>query len=339
MINNSKSSAPPIAIIGGGSWGSALAMVIARNGYPVKLWVRDTSCITQVNGKRINTKYLPDLPLPDLITISSNLASTLDDVKLILLAVPSHIFRETLKKIKAYIPEDAMISWATKGLDPQSGDLLHRVVAQELGDHYPCAILSGPSFAKEVACQFPTALTLAANHENTIQQLKQRLRSKTFRVYSSNDLVGVQLGGAIKNVLAIAAGISDGMGFGANARAALITRGLAEMQRLCEVMGGMRTTLMGLAGIGDLVLTCSDNQSRNRRCGLALGEGLTMQQAQDLIKQTIEGVTTAQQVYQLAHRFAVDMPICEQVYQIIYHNIAPTKAVEDLLARDYDAED
>lgn len=327
----------PIAVLGAGSWGTALAIHLARNGQPVHLWGNSPEKIAAMQQARCNITFLPGIPLPSKLELYSDLAATLNKVNDILIAVPSHAFRQTLINIQPFITPHSRIVWATKGLDPLHHQLLHEV-AQEILNDLPLAILSGPSFAKEVAIELPTAVALASQSITFTKDLIKRFHAKTFRVYHTNDLIGVQLGGAMKNVLAIAVGTSDGLGFGANARAALITRGLAEMVRLGIALGGLRETLMGLAGMGDLVLTCTDNQSRNRRLGLALGMGKTIEMAKQEIHQVIEGIQTAKEIYYLAKQQHVEVPITEQVYKILHQSLDPKTAVNNLLAREPKAE-
>jgi glycerol-3-phosphate dehydrogenase (NAD(P)+) len=260
------------------------------------------------------------------------------DARDILVAVPSSAFRSTLENISPLLRADARVFWATKGLEQGSNKLLHQVARDTLGSRFPTAVVSGPSFAAEVARGLPTAVTVASANAEFARDIARNLHNRTFRAYTSDDVVGVELGGALKNVLAIAAGISDGLGFGANARAALVTRGLVEMVRLGVVLGGRRDTLMGLSGLGDLILTCTDNQSRNRRMGLALGQGKTLEQAFAEIKQVVEGVQTAREIYELAKSHAVDMPIVAQVYAVIYEGLPPRDAVQALMEREPKAE-
>ncbi len=318
----------PIAVLGAGSWVTALAALLARNHQPVHLWGRD---VAQMQQQRCNIQYLPDVKFPESLSVSSDLSEALDGVQDILIAVPSHAFRETLQAIFLYCRPNTHLLWATKGLEPNSGKLLHEVVQEELKCNM--GVLSGPTFAQEVAAGLPTAITLATKSESLIQMVIRRFHSNTFRVYSTHDLIGVQLGATVKNVLAIAAGIADGLGFGANARCALITRGLAEMMRLGVALGGQQETFMGLSGLGDLILTSTDNQSRNRRFGLALGSGLNVQEAKGMINQAIEGVNSTAEVYRWAKRLLIDMPITEQVYRVLYENLSPREAVEVLFAR------
>ncbi len=331
MTNGAK---PVIAVLGAGSWGTALAVLIARNGYRTLFWGHDPARQAQLAHARENARYLPGVQFPDNLVIREDLLALAQEAVHLLVVVPSHAFRPTLEALKPQLPATAIIAWATKGLEPATGRLLSQVAADVLGDQQPLGVISGPTFAKEVAHGLPTAVTVAARDLTTAESIAEWLRSERVRVYPSTDMVGVELGGAIKNVLAIATGISDGLGLGANARAALITRGLAEMRRLCEALGGKPETVMGLAGIGDLVLTCTDNQSRNRQVGLALGKGRKLQVTLAEIGQVAEGVATAREVRQLARRLKVDMPITEQVCRVLFEGVAPQVAVEALLRRE-----
>ncbi len=327
-----------IAVLGAGSWGTALAIQLARNGTTTLLWGRDGEAMAQMAVERCNNRYLPESPFPELLTPAADLSATLELCDHVLLAVPSHAFRATLKTIAPQLKPGCQLGWATKGLEPGSRKLLHQVIAEELGEKHACAVISGPTFAAEVANGLPTAVTVAATDHTATELYSNCLHGEAFRAYTSSDVVGVEIGGACKNVLAIAAGIADGLGFGANTRAALITRGLAEMMRLGVGMGGQAETFMGLAGLGDLVLTCTDDQSRNRRVGLALGRGESLDNAITAIGQAVEGVKSAPEVYQLAAEKGVEMPICEQVYRVLHEGLAPQQAVEALLGRDQKAE-
>jgi glycerol-3-phosphate dehydrogenase (NAD(P)+) len=253
--------------------------------------------------------------------------------------VPSHVFADVLKQIKPFLRKDSRVAWATKGLDPTSGSLLQDVARDILGDQIPLAVLSGPTFAKELAMGLPTAISLASTDGDFATDLADLVHcDRSFRVYLNDDMIGLQLGGAVKNVIAIGAGLADGLGFGANARTALITRGLVELQRLGVALGAKQETFMGMAGLGDLVLTCTDNQSRNRRFGLALGRGQDVQAAMTDIGQVVEGYRNAAEVHQLAARYSVEMPICEQVYQVLYQGKNAKEAAIALLSRDRKAE-
>jgi glycerol-3-phosphate dehydrogenase (NAD(P)+) len=323
-----------IAVLGAGSWGTALAMLLARNGVSVRLWDRDGDHIEAMVRQRVNQRYLPGIVLPQPVTPVSELDSALAEADFVLIAVPSGGFRSVLRQTRDRIGPSFNLVWASKGLEPGSGRLLHQVVEEELRGETSIAALSGPSFASEVARGLPTAVTVASQDGEYAQRVAALFHCPKFRTYTSDDLIGVELGGSVKNVLAIAAGISDGLGYGSNARAALITRGLAEIMRLGTRLGGHRETFMGLAGVGDLVLTCTDDQSRNRRLGLALGRGEPRDQAVQQIGQAVEGLHTAKELDSLAKLKQVDMPITEQVKRVLYDDEAPAEAVEALLSRD-----
>lgn len=331
-------SRTPIVVLGAGSWGTALAIQLMRNGPPVTLWDHNPDHVSTMIKHGSNDRYLPGIPLPEELKIESDLEVALNDVQDILVVVPSHAFRSVIESIKPYISSATRLMWATKGLESGSRKLLHEVVLECLGEKISTAVISGPTFAKEVAKGLPTAITVSSQDRQFANDIAQRLHSETFRAYTSDDIAGVEVGGAVKNILAIAAGIADGLGFGANTRSALITRGLVEVMRLGEALGGKRETFMGLAGLGDLVLTCTDNQSRNRRLGLALGRGESMEEALASIDQVVEGVQTAREVYELSKRIGVDMPITEQVYAVLYEGHSPREAVHDLLNRVQKAE-
>ena len=331
------SQATRIAVIGAGSWGTALAILLSQKGLEVRLWGNLPHEIERLARERENTQYLPGIPFPDTLSPLIDLAEILDGVDEILIVVPSHAFRSVVKAIAPLRPVHAGVFWATKGFEPGTQQLLSAVAA-ELLPACELAVISGPTFAGEVARGLPTAITVASSSETYAERLAELLHTPWFRAYTSHDMIGVQVGGATKNVLAIAAGIADGLGFGANTRAALITRGLTEIMRLGIQLGGQPETFMGLAGLGDLVLTCTDNQSRNRRMGLALADGLSVDQARQQIGQEVEGVITAGEVYQLTKRWGVEMPISEQVYQVLYAGLEPREAVHNLLDRRQKAE-
>ena len=327
-----------IAILGAGSWGTALAILAARNGCQTLLWGHNRDHIAALAQDRQNKRYLPDHLFPAQLAVTPNLAEVAAFSDLILVCVPSHAFKNTLIKLKPYLPDGIKIAWASKGFNPDDGSLLHEIVAQTFCPQTPAAILSGPTFAHEVAANLPTAITIASSQPDFAKELAGILHGGLFRTYTSSDVIGVEVGGAVKNVLAIGAGIADGLGFGANTRAALITRGLHEIIRLGIKLGGKQETFMGLAGLGDLVLTCTDNQSRNRRFGLALGLGKDRATATQEIGQEIEGVFAARETFLLAKKYAIDMPITEQTYKVLYEGLAPRVAVQNLLAREQKAE-
>ncbi len=326
--------AEKISVLGAGSWGSALAILAARNGCQTLLWGHDANHIHDLQRLRKNQRYLPDIAFPDNLLLSAQLEQAATFADVLLVCVPSQAFKATLERLKPHLSSTTAIAWATKGFNPDDGRLLHEIVAEVFSPETPAAILSGPSFAREVAIGLPTAITLAANRIEFAEHLAKVFHNTCFRVYTSDDVIGVEVGGAVKNVLAIAAGIADGLGFGANTRSALITRGLNEVIRLGLCLGGKQDTFMGLAGLGDLILTCTDNQSRNRRLGIALGQGIAFADAVAAIGQEVEGVAAARETYALAQKFAIDMPITEQTYKVLYQGLKPKLAVENLLARE-----
>lgn len=320
-----------IAVLGAGAWGTALAATLARNGNAVTLWGRDGEAMERIRASGENRRYLPGLPLPAGIEPTADLAAaTAAAADGLVFATPSHTLRELLRTVAPQRP----FLWACKGLEPDSLRLMHEVVAEELADPPPHGAISGPSFAREVLAGLPTALTVATEDPDFAARAVGWFHGGTLRAYSNADVTGVEVGAALKNVLAIACGVADGLGFGANARAAVITRGLAELMRLGECMGGQRETFMGLAGLGDLVLTCTDDQSRNRRFGLALARGLSADAACAEIGQAVEGLRTTRAAAALARRHGVDMPIVDQVHAVLYAGRDPRAAVQALLERD-----
>lgn len=328
-----------VAVLGAGSYGTALAICFARNGHNVVLWGRNKDHIEALATARENQQYLPGAQFPESLSLNDDLAATVASSDVVLVVVPSHAFSETLKAIKPHLTAGARVLWATKGLEPNTGRLLQQLAAEVLGDDVSLGVLSGPTFAKEMAIGLPTAISLSSTDTKLVGDVSEMLHcGRSFRVYSNDDLVGVQLGGAIKNVIAIGAGISDGFGFGANARTALITRGLAEMSRLGVALGAKPETFMGMAGLGDLILTCTDNQSRNRRFGLALGKGQSVEQAQQEIGQVVEGYRNTKEVFLLAERSGIEMPICEQIYNVLYKGQDVKLAAMNLLGRQKKAE-
>jgi glycerol-3-phosphate dehydrogenase (NAD(P)+) len=327
-----------IAVLGAGSWGTALAIQFARRGRRTLLWGRAEDDPPGMQRARENTRFLPGAPFPDSLEAVGDLGAVLAEAPLLVVAVPSHALRPVLTAMKPLLRPDSRVAWATKGFELETGKLPHQVAREVLGPGVDVAVLSGPTFAKEVGIGLPTAMTVAASDENYARELAENLSGENFRAYTSTDIIGVEVGGAVKNVLAIGAGICDGLGFGANTRVALITRGLVEMTRLGVALGAQPATFMGLAGMGDLVLTCTDNQSRNRRMGLALAAGKTVKEAEAEIQQVVEGVLAARAVHQVAGKAGVEMPICEQIYQILYHDADPGEAVAALMKRDLKSE-
>ncbi|HAS3164702.1 TPA: NAD(P)H-dependent glycerol-3-phosphate dehydrogenase [Vibrio cholerae] len=333
--HNSYGKPVEMTVIGAGSYGTSLAISLARNGANIVLWGHDAEHMARLDADRANHEFLPGIAFPDTLIVETDLQKAVQASRDLLVVVPSHVFGIVLKSLQPHLRADSRICWATKGLEPETGRLLQDVAYDVLGDSYPLAVLSGPTFAKELAMGMPTAISVASPDAQFVRDLQEKIHcSKTFRVYANSDFIGMQLGGAVKNVIAIGAGMSDGIGFGANARTALITRGLAEMSRLGAALGAQPETFMGMAGLGDLVLTCTDNQSRNRRFGLALGQGKDVDTAQTDIGQVVEGYRNTKEVWMLAKRMGVEMPIVEQIYQVLYQGKDARLAAQDLLARD-----
>jgi glycerol-3-phosphate dehydrogenase (NAD(P)+) len=328
----------PIAVLGAGSWGTALAIQLARSGRATRLWGRDGVQLREMSRDRRNARYLPGASFPESLTVSTELPTVLHGCLDVLVAVPSHSFRALLHEVAPRLDQETRVAWATKGFELDSGKLPHQVAREALGAERPMAVLSGPTFAKEVGAGLPTAMTIASPDARFAQSLAKGLSSNNFRAYTSSDIVGVEVGGAVKNVLAVGAGLSDGLGFGANTRIALITRGLVEMTRLGVTLGAHRDTFMGLAGLGDLVLTCTDDQSRNRRFGLLLASGKSAEQALATIGQAVEGYPAAKAVRMVAKRAKVDMPISEGIYQVLYEKLPAKDVVRGLMSRPIKAE-
>ncbi len=322
-----------IAVLGAGSWGTALAIQLARNGNAVRLWGHQPEHIEALRRDRENRTFLPGIPLPEAIEPVADLGEAVAGLRDLLIVIPSKAYREFLQRLKPLIDDQARVFWASKGFEIETGKFLHELVIEELGN---CCygVISGPTFATEVARGLPSSVTCAGNREDATLAFAERLHGGHFRCYTSDDIIGVEIGGALKNVLAIAVGAADGLGFGANTRAALITRGLAEVMRFGAAYGAREKTLMGLSGLGDLILTCTDDQSRNRRFGLAIGRGESIEQAIDSIGQTVEGYRAARAVYEMAARGQVQIPIMEQVYKVLYEGKSPAQAVQDLEGRD-----
>jgi len=308
-------------------------MQFARGGRPVRLWGRDRAQLEDMAATGENRRYLPGAKFPAGLLVTTDLAECLEGADDVLISVPSHGLRETLQRVRPLLGERARVCWATKGFELSTGRLPHQVAEEVLGKNRAMAVLSGPTFAKEVGEGLPTAMTVAANDPQFAAELAAALSGNNFRAYTSGDMVGVEVGGAVKNVLAIGAGLSDGLGFGANTRIALINRGLAEMTRLGLALGAKQDTFMGLAGMGDLVLTCTDDLSRNRRMGLALARGKSVAEAQEEIQQVVEGVLAAKAVKEVADRLHVEMPICSEIYRILYEGVPPADAVRSLMGR------
>ncbi|MBR0344716.1 MAG: NAD(P)-dependent glycerol-3-phosphate dehydrogenase [Rudaea sp.] len=324
---------PSVAVLGAGSWGTALAAVLARNGIATTLWGRDAQALAEMRETRRNARYLPEMDLPATLNYEADLAAAVRGAKVLLIVTPSHAFADLIEHIAADVAPDAGVAWATKGFDPASGRVLHEIVAERLPG-VPAAIVTGPSFAREVALGLPTAVTVHSADEAFAQTVAQLLHSTHFRAYTGADVIGAELGGAMKNVLAVATGVADGMQLGLNARAGMITRGLNEMLRLGAAIGARAETLMGLAGLGDLVLTCTGDLSRNRRLGLALGRGTSLKDAVAQIGQVVESIETVDTVMRLADQHDVELPISRGVQRVLHEEITPAEGLRELLARE-----
>lgn len=324
-----------IAVLGAGAWGTALAIHLAKVGHSVNLWSHRAAQAELLKAEQENAQYLPGITFPENLTPTARLADAISDAEAILLVVPSNAFRETLIAVQKVIGEKSVhIAWATKGFEPVTQKLLHEVAFEVLGQSAKVAVLSGPTFANEVAKGLPTAMVSASNQECEAQYWADQFHYDTFRMYTQSDMVGVEVGGAYKNIMAIATGISDGLGMGANARAALVSRGMVEMMRLSHALGGQTETIMGLAGLGDLVLTCTDDLSRNRRFGFGLARGdLSTNEVMNEIGQVVEGAKAVKTVKQLSDDLGLDLPIMEQVYLLVSEQISPQQAVKALMSR------
>lgn len=333
LASRAASKAPyrRLAFIGGGAWGTALALTALRAGCACSLWIREAEIAQGVFESR-ETPFLPGYQLPEALAVTSRLAEALEEAELVVLVVPSQFLRSVARNLRDHLSPNLPLLICSKGIEAKSGALMHQVVEEELGGH-PWAVLSGPSFAAEVAAGQPTAITVAAPDPLLAGRIAATFAISTFRPYTSDDPLGVEVGGAVKNVIAIACGIAQGCGFGANSRAALITRGLAEIVRLATALGARPETLAGLAGLGDLTLTCSSEQSRNFSFGMALGRGLSPEQAKGDSKAIVEGAENARSITALAERVGVEMPICEAVFEILYRDLPVQQAMQRLLTR------
>ena len=327
------------AIIGAGAWGTALAVHLGKAGWPSKLWDIDRAHVANLLSDRENKRYLPGVSLPRCVQPEEELETAVRGAECVLLVTPSAALRETFRRLKPLIARSVRLCCASKGLEVESGLLTHQVAAGELGTDFPLAAVSGPTFATEVAAGHPAAITVASGSAELARWLALKLNSGAVRAYVSGDLTGVEVGGATKNVIAIGAGLSDGLGYGANARAALLCRGLAEIVRLGVALGARASSFMGLAGLGDLALTCSDDQSRNRRLGLKVARGTSVEKALEELGQVAEGLYAADAVHRLSRRLDLDLPISEQVYQVLHRGRDPGKVLKALLSRPLKSED
>ncbi len=327
-----------IAVLGAGSWGTALAIQFARGGKSTRLWGRDATQMRAMARARRNERYLAGAEFPDALSVVTDVVTALDGALDVLIAVPSHALRSVLREIAPRLAPGMRLALASKGFELTTSQLPHQVAHEELGTGRSIAVLSGPTFAHEVGAGLPSAMTIASADADFATALAYDLSAGNFRAYTSTDIIGVEVGGAVKNVLAVATGLSDGLNFGANTRVALITRGLVEMTRLGIALGGQRDTFMGLAGLGDLVLTCTDDQSRNRRFGLLLATGKTPEAALAEIGQIVEGYVAAKATRAVAQRLEVKMPLCEAVFEVLYERLPAVEVVRGLMSRAVKAE-
>lgn len=324
-----------ISIIGGGGWGTSLAVTMARDGHPVRMWVNDPDVASAIARTRENAVYLPGVELPDNIEVSNAFDGVLERSDIVLSAMPSHVCRSVFSRMLPYLrPEMSFVS-ATKGIENETLMRMSQVIEDVVGTRFAprVAVLSGPTFAAEVARGLPTALVVASPEENLRVFLRKELSTPRFRLYTNSDTIGVEIGAAVKNIIAIAAGVVDGLGLGSNAKAALLTRGLAEIMRLAVACGGRRETLSGLAGLGDLVLTCHGDLSRNRKVGLALAHGRKLDEIVSSMRMVAEGVKTTQSAVALAHRQSIEMPIVEKIHAVLSEGLNPLEAINDLMER------
>lgn len=324
---------PTLAVLGAGSWGTALAALTARNGVPTRLWGRDPQALAAMAASRCNQRYLPDIQLPAGLIYEADLVAAVRGADIVLIVVPSHAFASMLMELAPLLDAGSSIAWATKGFEPGTGRFLHELAAEWLPGR-PAAVVTGPSFAREVAAGKPSAVTVHSDDDAFATRLAGLLHAPNLRAYSGGDMLGAELGGAMKNVLAVATGIADGMELGLNARAGLITRGMNEMLRLGVALGARPETLIGLSGLGDLVLTCTGDLSRNRRLGLALGRGVAIDEAVRQIGQVVESVLTADEVTRLADKHALDLPISAGVHAVLHGEVTPVDALKALMARE-----
>jgi glycerol-3-phosphate dehydrogenase (NAD(P)+) len=340
MTNNDTTEVARIAVIGGGSWGTALAGRLAANGNDTVLWAYEPELVAEINASHTNSLYLPGINLHPTLACTGDLEEAVVGRSIVLLVTPVQVMRGVLKQLAPYLAPDAIIANASKGIELETLQTVSQICGELLGDAALAryVALSGPTFAREVAQELPSLIVAASRNADASRRVQAAFSCPCLRVYTNSDVIGVELGGAVKNVIAIAAGICDGLGFGHNARAALITRGLAEMNRLGQAMGAQAATFAGLAGMGDLVLTCTGDLSRNRTVGFKLGQGMKLTDILAEMRMVAEGVKSAESVYQLARRLGVEMPIVEKTYQILHEDKPARQAVIELMARDLKAE-
>ena len=321
-----------MCVLGAGSWGSALALSLAKKGYEVDVWTRSQKQCEKVNKTKENIDYLPGVLFPSNITLKTNLQEVIQDSKLIVLAVPSQVIRQMCKDIRPYIEQTQILVDVAKGLEKGTGLRLSDVCKEELPNN-PYVALSGPSHAEEVAKDIPTTVVVASENIEIAQRVQDIFMSPKFRVYTNPDIVGVELGGALKNIIAFGAGICDGLGYGDNSKAALMTRGIREISRLGNAMGADKSTFTGLSGIGDLIVTCTSMHSRNRRAGILIGQGKTLEETLKEVKMVVEGITATEVAYEVAKELNIEMPITNAIYDVLHNKANPNEVVTELMMR------
>ncbi|WP_035290753.1 NAD(P)H-dependent glycerol-3-phosphate dehydrogenase [Clostridium sp. KNHs214] len=322
-----------ITFLGGGSFGTALSVMLGKKGFNVTLWDRKSSVVEDINIKRENIRYLPNIIIPSNVLATNELRDSIEKSKYIVLAVPSHAVRQLCREIKTFVTKDKVIISIAKGIDEEKGERLSQVIKGEL-DTKSVVILSGPSHAEEVALDIPTTVVVSSEHMDSARDVQELFTTNKFRVYTNDDLIGVEIGGAVKNIIALAAGVSDGVGYGDNTKAALMTRGMSEIVKIGTKLGGKKETFYGLAGMGDLIVTCTSMHSRNRRAGILIGKGLTMKEACDEVGMVVEGVKACRAFYNLSCRLKVSMPITEILYQVLFQRKDVKYGVYELMTRD-----
>lgn len=322
-----------IAVLGGGSWGTALAVLLANKGFEVEMWVRNKIQAEEMNITKENKKYLPNVKLPSNLKVNDDLEKTIYKKDIILLSVPTHGVRSTLNSVKDIIGEEQIIVNVAKGIENNTLMRISEIVKEILPNN-KYAILSGPSHAEEVALNIPTTVVSASVNKDIAEYIQELFITPSFRVYTNPDIIGVELGGALKNIIALGAGISDGLGYGDNTKAALMTRGIIEISRLGTSLGANPNTFSGLAGVGDLIVTCTSMHSRNRRCGILLGKGLSLDEAVKEVGMVVEGVKTTNSAYKMAQKVGIEMPITDEIYNVLYNNVDVKESVNKLMGRD-----
>lgn len=334
--NKQKGFTEAVGVVGGGSWGTVLANLLAEKGIPVSLWVFEQDLCEEMQKSGENTLYLPGVKISPMLHPDNNLERVLAGKRILLMAVPSHVYRHVAMQMLEFLQGPVVLVSATKGIENESLHTMSGIWKEIMPEsiYWEYSVLSGPSFAREVVKGVPTMVTVASDSKEVAQEIQQIFSTEYFRVYTSTDVIGVEMGGALKNIIALAAGIIDGLGLGHNTRAALMTRGLAEMSRLGTSMGAHPLTFLGLAGVGDLVLTCTGDLSRNRTVGYKLGQGMKLPEILAEMKMVAEGVKTTRSVYNLAKQREIEMPICQQMYRILYEDLAPERALAEMMQRE-----